>query len=272
MKVNLSAFHKVELGKKIADCEFGFEHNQYFLSTITYAGNQEEAKRKGELRLQQVMSIFTIHTGASYTFSSIHVEQISGKQPFLYSSHMGIVEKTYLPLSNEKIEEVRKSIEILDKLPNQKQSTKRVDRAINYFLRGCYLERQWRSESFLNFFEVLELVSQDFSESFAQTVSNQLKDTLLKDLTLLETEKLRTQKRLVQFTCGQLGISDVYNISRIIEQRAKFSAHATLQEVKVSSEEFNNYKALAGKTIINYLNHIQTVVKEDEAKTFSNQT
>jgi len=262
VKAPLIGFHEVEVGRKIADCEFGFEHNQYFLSTIVNADDQEEAKKKGELRLQQVLSVFTIHTGISYTYDAIRVDQISGEQPFLHSSHMVLVGRTYLPLGKEKIEQIEKSLEVLSKLPNQEKSTKRVDRAINYYLRGCYLETQWSSESFLNFFKVIELVSQDFAESYLHMVNSQLKGTLLKDLTLEETEKLRTQKRLVRFACEQLGITEVDSISRIVERRAKFSAHATLREIIVSSEEFNSCKVLAGRIIMNYLSHLQTLVED----------
>jgi len=257
VKATLNGFHEIELGKKIVDCEFGFEHNQCFLSTVINADTQEEARRKGALRLKQVLSVFVIHTGVSYTISSIRVEQIAGEEPFLCSAHMNIERMTYLPLGNEKIAEIQKSIEILDRLPNQEQTTARVDRSINYFLRGCYLETKWRSEAFLNFFKVIELVCEDFKESFERTVCNQLKNTLLEDLTRKEVEDLKTQKRLVRFACKQLGITSDFDISEIIRLRPKFSAHATLEEVTVSTEEFNNCKALAGKIIINYLNHIQ---------------
>ena len=258
--IYLRGFHEVEVGQKIADCEFGFEqeNNQYFLSTIVTAESIEEAKRKGERRLDQVLSVFVIHTGITYPIGGIHVNQISGKQPFLYSSFMNLGRTTYLPISKEKIEEIGKSVELLDKLPNQERSTKRVDKAINYFLRGCYLETQWRSESFLNFYKAIELISHDFRENFGQILINQLKDTLLKDLTEEEIQELLTPKRLIQFACEQLGISDVCDISKIVTLRNQFGAHARLEEVTVSPDDFNNCKILAGKTILRYANHIQT--------------
>jgi hypothetical protein len=258
--IYLKGFHEVELGQKIAGCEFGFEpeNNQYFLSTVVTAESIEEAKRKGELRLNQVLSVFVIHTGITYPVSGIHVNQISGKKPFLYSSFMILGRTTYLPISKEKIEEIEKSIELFDKLPSQERSTKRVDKAINYFLRGCYLETQWRSESFLNFYKAIELISHDFRKNFGQTLINQLKDTLLRDLTEEEMQKPLTPKRLIQFACGQLGITDACDISKIVTLRSQFSAHARLKEVTVSPEDFNNCKILAGKTILKYADYIQT--------------
>lgn len=255
MKAYLNLFHEVELGTKIRDCEFGFDDNrkQYFLSTKVSADSAEEARRKGERKLNQVLSVFTVYTGVSYTYSSIGVDQISGKQPFFHHLFTGITRLTYLPINNEKIAEVEKSTEILDKLADERVSIV-IERAINYFLRGCYLETRWRSESFLNFYKVIELVAQEFQASFNQTVANQLKDTLFDGLTKEELKRLRTRKRLIKFMCKQLDIaSEEDTISRIITLRSKFSAHAVLEDIVVSSEEFNSCKVLARRTIINYI-------------------
>jgi hypothetical protein len=216
------------------------------------ADSAEEARIKGERRLNQVLSIFVIHMGVSYTYSSIGVDQISGEQPFFHDLSMGITTLTYLPINNEKISEVEKSIEILDKLADERVSIV-IERAINYFLRGCYLETKWRSESFLNFYKVIELVAQEFRRSFNQTIANQLKDTVIGELTKEELKRLPTPKRLIKFMCKQLDITSEEDISRITKLRPKFSAHAMIKEVVVSSEEFNSCKVLAGRTIINYI-------------------
>jgi hypothetical protein len=104
VKMHLEGFHPVEVGQKISDCEFGFEtrNNQYFLSTIVSAENRDKAKRKGELRLNQVLSVFVLHTGMIYPISGIHVDQISGKKPFIYTSHLTLGKTTYLPIPKEK--------------------------------------------------------------------------------------------------------------------------------------------------------------------------
>ena len=263
VRAYLKGFHEVEVGQRIADCEFGFEqeNGQYFISKTVTTENVEEAKRKGELRIRQVLSVFVLHTGIVYQVSGIHVNQISGKKPFLHSSFMNLGSTTYLPISKEKIEEIGKLTVLLDKLPVQESSTKIVDKAINYFLRGCYLETQWRAESFLNFYKVIELISSDFRDDFSQTVSNQLTESLLKDLTDKEKEELLTPKRLIQFTCGKLEMKDACNIPKIVELRNKFGAHAKLKEVIVSPEEFNDCKVLAAKMVMKYAGHIQAIRK-----------
>lgn len=261
VKAYLILFHEVELGTKIRDCEFGFDdlRKRYFLSTKVSADSAEEARRKGERRLSQVLSVFTIHTGVSYTHSGIAVDQISGKQPFLHHLFTGFTRLTYLPINNEKILEVKKSIEILDKLTDERAAIL-TERAINYFMRGCYLQTTpWRSESFLNFYKVIELIAQDFRERFNQTLENQLKDTLLRSLTRDERKHLQTTKRLMRFMCQQLGITNGYEISEIVNLRHEFSAHATLQEVTVSLEEFNNCKILAEKSLIRYIDMLESL-------------
>jgi hypothetical protein len=263
VKAFLKGFHKVEVGQKIANCEFGFDSNrsQYFLSTIVSADSMKEAKRKGESRLFQVLSVFVVYTGIYYSISTIGVDQISGEQPFLHSGEVILGRLTYLPISKEKIEEIGKLVMLLDKLPSQEQSTKRVDRAINYFLKGCFFETQKgeyvRAESFLNFYKAVEIISHDFRKSFDKKVSGQLETTLLTDITEKEIEKLRTTKRLIQFMCKKLGITNVCDISRIVELRNEFSAHASLEEVNVSKKEIDDCKTLAAKTIMKYADHIK---------------
>ena len=251
----LSVFHPIPLGQKIGDCKMDFDQKRkkYFISVIVSAETQREAEQKGFIRFNQVLPVFCIHTGVSHKIGTITVSQISGSKPHLHSSKIVLVRETHLPLTNEKIGEIENTLRILDKLPNEKRTTKIITRAINYFLRGCYLETQWRSESFLNFYKVTELIAQDFRKDFSEELRNQLKGTLLEKLTEIEREKLRTPKRLVQFMCLQLNIPIGDEISRIVALRPKFSAHATLKEVDVSSEEFNECKAISGKVLINYI-------------------
>jgi len=265
VKMYLEGFHPVEVGQKISDCEFGFEtrNKQYFLSTIVSAENRDKAKRKGELRLNQVMSVFVLHTGIMYPISVIHVDQISGKKPHIYTSHLTLGRMVYLQIPKEKIEEIEKSVELIDRLPIKERSTKITDRAINYFLRGCYLETRWLSESFLNFYKAIELISNEFRKSFDKEINNQLKGTLLSNLTEEEIRNLRTPRRLIQFVCEQLGISPSCNISRILELRNRFSAHARLKEIELSEGDKNNCKSLAAKTIIYYTKHLKGKTERD---------
>jgi len=253
VKAFLQLFHKMELGQELGGCKIDFEHNQYVISTVVSANTPEEAKNKGFLRLSQVLSVFSIHTGVSYKVNRLHTEQISGKKPYLHMGAVEFVRQTYLPIGAKKIGEIEKTLAILDKLPDEKKSTKIIDNAINYFLRGCYLETTWRSESFLNFYKVIELIAQDFQESFHQTLQNQLASSLLGGITKEERTHLLTSKRLIRFMCLQLGIDISNDVSQIVELRHKFSAHATLKEVDVSFKEFNKCKALAIKAIINYI-------------------
>jgi hypothetical protein len=255
----LAGFHEVEAGQKLADCEFGFEkeNNQYFLSTVVSAESIEEAKFKGELRLNQVLSVLVVNTGIYYQVSGIHINQLSGKKPFIYVSPMILQRMVYLPFPKEIFEKVEELIKLLDNLPFQEDSTKRIDKAINYFLRGCDLELNWRSESFLNFFKVIELVSNGFREGFVQTLIVQLNSSLLGNLTEKEIQQLLTPKRLIQYTCSKIGLSDECNISEVVDLRNEFSAHARMKEIIVTPETFNHCKSLARRTIIKYANFMR---------------
>jgi len=261
VKAYLKLFHEIQLGREIGGCKIDYDHdqNRYFISTVVSGNTPMEAKDKGFLRISQLLSIFCVHTGVSYEIDNILINQISGEKPYLFTGSMTFREITYMPIGNEKIGEIEQTLTILDQLPNEEKSTKVITKAINYFLRGCRLETTWRSESFLNFYKVIELIAQHFQGSFNQALKNQLKSTVLEDLTRDEGKQLQTPKRLIQFMCLRLGITTSSNdISQIIDLRPKFSAHATLQEVTISLEEFNNCKVLAAKVIINYIHKLQS--------------
>lgn len=257
--IYLEGFHPVEIGQKISDCEFGFEqeNKKYFISTIVSAENNEQALCKGELRLNQVLNVITLQTGVSYSKYGVHYNQISGQKPFIFSSIVNLERTVYLPLKKQKIEEITESVELLDNLPNQERSTKITDRAINYFVRGCNLETEWRSESFLNFYKTIELITNQFLKAFDAEINNQLKDTILRSITDKELRELRTPTRLIQFTCQQLGINLSCNISNILNLRNRFSAHARLKEVEVSDEDLWDCKSLAARTILWYEKYLK---------------
>jgi hypothetical protein len=161
------------------------------------------------------------------------------------------------------IDKIVKSTELLYNLQSDQEHSKRANKAISYFRKACFLEREFSSEAFLNYYKATELVSHDFSKAFVKEVSNQLNGTILKDLTDPELKELRTQKRLIQFTAKQLGISESFDIPRIVELRNQFGAHANLKDVIVSEEDFRHCKFLASYIIINYLVYLE---KEGQSK------
>lgn len=260
VKVFLQVFHNVEVGLRIGECEVGYEHNQFFLSTIVHANTREDAKEKGFSKITEVLAIFCLQTGQSYKVSSINVEQLSGTKPYIHAGFMTLTRLTLPPLDNKKIAEIKRTFLLLDKCPKKGKESKRIERAINYFMKGCYLETKWRPESFLNFYKVVELIAHAFIGNFNQSLENQLKNTLLEDLDDAERKGLLTSKRLIQHMCKQLKVTSKSNkISQIVKLRSKFSAHATLEEVDVSLERFNECKSLAGRTLIGYIEHLSSL-------------
>jgi len=265
VKAYLKGFHEIKTPQKILDCEFNFDNNRklYVISTIVSAESGKEAQSRGMERIILVIGVFEVYLLIHYEIVGIYSEQISGEQPFISSTSLSLTRTRFLPLPQEMIDKIRRSSELLEKLPSHETYTKRVNKAINYLRKGCYLERDWRSEAFLNYYKAMELVSHDFRKAFDKEVSNQLRETFFKDLTESELKELRTQKRLIQFTSKQLGITYPYNIPRSVELRNQFGAHANLKDVTVSEDEFNDCKILAANIIINYLDYLE---KEEKSK------
>ena len=250
VKAYLKVFHKIDTGIKIGDCELGFENNRYFLSKTISCNLREEAEEKGRRRINQVLSTLCLYTGVSYRIDSYTVDQICGDEPHLYTSNLLIRSLTLLPIRGEDVTKAEKTLRILDKLPNEKPA-EIIEKAMNYFLRACYLETEWRSESFLNFYKVTELLAQAYRKEFSQAFNEKLKNTLF-ELNKNEIHTLATQTRIMRFMCEQLGISDE-KVSRIVKLRATFSAHATTKEPSVSEEDFNSCKILSSNSLINYI-------------------
>jgi hypothetical protein len=250
VKAYFGVFHPTDIGTRIGDCEVGFENNHYFLSKTIQCNSREEAEKKGKTRIGQVLSTLCLYTGFSYPIENFHVNQISGDEPHLHTSHLILKRITLLPLRNGCLTEVEKTLRILDTLKEGKPA-EIVERAINYFLRGCQLQTEWRSESFLNFYKVTELLAQAYRKIFNQSFNDRLKNTLF-ELSEKEIQTLATQTRIIRFMCKQLGISD-HRVSQIVKLRATFSAHATTHEPDISDDDFNSCKILASNSLINFI-------------------
>ena len=265
VKAYLKGFPEVKTPQKILECELDFDNDrkQYFFSTIVSAESGDEALSKGMERINLVIGVFEVYLITHLEIVLKLSEQISGEQPFINSTSFTLRRMRFLPLPQEMVDKIRRSTELLDKLPEHETYKKRVNKAISFLRKGCFLERDWSSEAFLNYYKALELVSHDFRRAFDKEVGSQLSGTLLKDLTELELKDLRTQKRLIQFTAQQLGIIHPYDIPKIVELRNKFGAHANLEDVTVSENEFNDCKILAANIITAYLDYLE---KEGRSK------
>lgn len=257
VRAYIDGLQEIEAGTQVGDYEFGFDtlEKQHFLSTVVTAKNTTEAIWTGEMILSRILSIFTLYTGMPYHILHINGELISNKEPHLKFDSRRLEVVHYAPFDKNKIEEIRKAVGVIERLPYGEHSTEVAFRAVNYFERGCYLEKKWRSESFLNFYKVVELISYDFRKHFDREVSNLLKNTLLGDFTKEDLKEMRTSKRLIQVTCEQLGITECA-ISEIVKLRSRFIAHARLEELNVTKKEFSNCKELAEKLIISYVNYV----------------
>ena len=250
VEAHFSVFHPTDIGTRIGDCEVGFENDHYFLSKTISSNSREEAEKKGKRRIGQVLSTLCLYTGMSYPIDHFNVNQISGDEPHLYTSNLLFKRITLLPLRNGDVTKVENTLRILDTLPDGKPA-EIVEKAINYFLRGCHLWAEWRSESFLNFYKVTELLAQSYRKDFSQSFNDILRNTLF-ELNENEIQTLATQTRIIRFMCKQLDVSDD-RVPQIVKLRATFSAHATIDEPAVSDEDFNTCKVLASNSLINYI-------------------
>jgi hypothetical protein len=251
VKAYLEVYHPTDIGTRIGDCEVGFENSRYFLSKTISCDSREEAEERGKRRIGQVLSTLSLYTGVSYRIDHFSVDQISGNEPHLHTSELLFERMTLLPLRNGVVTRVEKTLRILGTLQDGKPA-EIVERAINYFLRGCRLEeKEWRSESFLNFYKVTELLAQAYRKEFSQAFSDRLKNTLF-ELNEKEIQTLVTQTRIIRFMCKQLDVSDD-RVPQIVKLRATFSAHATIDEPAISNDDFNICKILASNSLINYI-------------------
>ena len=254
----LSGFHNLENREKIRELTFGFdsESKRYFVSLIVPSKNNKVAENIGMQRIKQILGMVTIYTGINYEIVDNKTDQISGKIPFIHSKTLRIKRRRYVPLPENLTNRIEEALENVERLPKKAYTTIKIRKAIDYCFKGCFFQVDWKSEAFLNFYKVIELISQDFKKQFDKEIVDQLKNTVIKNVTEEEISSLRSSKRLIEFACEKLSINYKYDISKIVNLRPRFSAHASIKEVIVSEDEFNDCKILALNTIINYIDFI----------------
>jgi hypothetical protein len=251
----MKEFNEVKGKRKFADCELGFDSDvkRYYLSTIVNSFKIEEAKQVGEQRLYKVLNFIQLLTGLSYPIIGIQVYKVSGNDIYSQMVPMTLTRTRYVPLDEPKIQEIANFVTKYDGIAVNGETAKKLDQVINYYVRGCRLESTWRTESFLNFFKVIELISHNFVKNFNLQISTELKDTLLNDLTPEEVGKLQTDRRLIKYMCEALKIKEEFDIKKMVRQRHEVGAHANIGEPEISKDDFNSCKCLAGQAIIRYV-------------------
>jgi hypothetical protein len=251
----LKEFNEVKGKRRFVDCELGFDNDvkRYYLSTHINAFTIEEAKKVGEKRLYKVLNFIQLLTGVSHPIIGIQAYLVSGNDIFSQVVPMMLTRTRYVPLDEPKIKEIANFITKYDNIAGNGETTKKLDQVINYYVRGCRLESTWRTESFLNFFKVIELISHNFVRNFNQQISTELKDTLLQDLTPEEVGKLQTDRRLIKYMCKELKILEEFDIKKMVRLRHEVSAHANVEEPEITMSDFNSCKCLAGQAIIKYV-------------------
>jgi|WetSurMetagenome_2_1015567.scaffolds.fasta_scaffold51131_3 hypothetical protein len=262
VKAYLSAFNELQVPQRILDCEINLDtvSKRYFIATNVLADNDKDAQKKGMIRIDLILGIFEVRLGIHFDVEAVDVIQLF--EPFLHARQIVLKSLRLVPLPTEVINDVKRLALLLDKLPNSEVYTKRANKSITFLRKGFFLEgNSWKAEAFLNYFKAMELISHDFKREFDEKAINQINKTCLSDLTAEEISELRTLKRLIQFTVLKLGITEDFDIPRIVLLRNQFGAHANLKDIEISTAEFNNCKILSMRAVFQYLDYLQNTKK-----------
>jgi len=239
---------------KIADCEIKIVETEEkdtpgFKCVASSRIKAKTRKEAMDLALEKFDGIFTalsIATGERFEYRVMEGYEVTPdgktkeKEDMIYR---------ILELKMKMIDFQSKLIETTNRLIELIGKTDRISqRSIDYFLIGTKL-RKWPSEAFLNFFKVIELISDTFR--------SQLEDELLAkigDLTSDEIKMLFTRKRVIIAACNVLGVDyDFAQIKKLVDVRNSFDvAHPSL-EPRFNRKFLNPCREMARRFLIQYL-------------------
>jgi len=142
-----------------------------------------------------------------------------------------------------------KLIEVAERLVELIGKTDGISqRSIDYFLIGTKL-RRWPSEAFLNFFKVIELISDTFRSQLEKELRSKIGD-----LTSDEIQRLSTRKRLIIVACRVLGVDyDLRQIQKLVDVRNRFDVAHPSVGPRFNRKFLDSSRKIAREVLILYL-------------------
>lgn len=246
------------------------KENKNYIETVVDATSTDEARKIALEKIQDIISFMSFETNSKFELIITDVVQIIEKGEIGYGESDLLV-SIIIPkrIINKDVEAVK----ILYKQSINFEN--RIKSAIRYYERGIKIE-EWSTEAFINFFKVIELLSDTYLQEAKQEKEKENKEKLDKNINKIIQEikkedynpksviKAAKQiydigkvesKRRIELAASDLNVEgfDLKHIKELVDIRNEVSAHANSQSKILTQDNVSLCKNFAKKMIKGYI-------------------
>ena len=254
----------------IDNIQFNAFDGKTYIETVVNGDSTEEARKVVLNKFEDVSSFLAFETDSKFKLIITDVIQIvsKGERGYGESDILGIMSIPRI-ITNQDIENINKLIKMNSELD------KITKAALKYYERGIKIQ-EWNTESFINYFKVIELISNKYLDKAKQEQEEENREKLDQNIGKIIAEIKSGQydrkiiiksakeiynigkvglRRRIELAAIDLGVEEFTeeDIKKLVRTRNEVSAHANSQSELIGDEELKMCKSFAKKILHGYI-------------------
>ena len=254
----------------IDNIQFNAFDGKTYIETVVNGDSTEEARKVVLNKFEDVSSFLAFETDSKFKLIITDVIQIvsKGERGYGESDILGIMSIPRI-ITNQDIENINKLIKMNSELD------KITKAALKYYERGIKIQ-EWNTESFINYFKVIELLSNKYLDKAKQEQEEENREKLDQNISKIIAEIKSGQydrkiiiksakeiynigkvglRRRIELAAIDLGVEGFTeeDIKKLVRTRNEVSAHANSQSELIGDEELKMCKSFAKKILHGYI-------------------
>lgn len=254
----------------IDNIQFNTFDGKTYIETVVSGDSTEEARKVVLNKFEDVSSFLAFETDSKFKLIITDVIQIvsKGERGYGESDILGIMSIPRM-ITNQDIENINKLIKMNSELD------KITKAALKYYERGIKIQ-EWNTESFINYFKVIELISNKYLDKAKQEQEEENREKLDQNISKIIAEIKSGQydrkiiiksakeiynigkvglRRRIELAAIDLGVEEFTeeDIKKLVRTRNEVSAHANSQSELIGDEELKMCKSFAKKILHGYI-------------------
>ena len=254
----------------IDNIQFNAFDGKTYIETVVNGDSTEEARKVVLNKFEDVSSFLAFETDSKFKLIITDVIQIvsKGERGYGESDILGIMSIPRI-ITNQDIENINKLIKMNSELD------KITKAALKYYERGIKIQ-EWNTESFINYFKVIELLSNKYLDKAKQEQEEENREKLDQNISKIIAEIKSGQydrkiiiksakeiynigkvglRRRIELAAIDLGVEEFTeeDIKKLVRTRNEVSAHANSQSELIGDEELKMCKSFAKKILHGYI-------------------
>lgn len=254
----------------IDNIQFNTFDGKTYIETVVSGDSTEEARKVVLNKFEDGSSFLAFETDSKFKLIITDVIQIvsKGERGYGESDILGIMSIPRM-ITNQDIENINKLIKMNSELD------KITKAALKYYERGIKIQ-EWNTESFINYFKVIELISNKYLDKAKQEQEEENREKLDQNISKIIAEIKSGQydrkiiiksakeiynigkvglRRRIELAAIDLGVEEFTeeDIKKLVRTRNEVSAHANSQSELIGDEELKMCKSFAKKILHGYI-------------------